>query len=96
MVQCIGVHLPRQETQVQSLVQEDPTCRGATKPTCHNYWVCALEPTRLEPVLRNKRSHCDESVHCNQEEPLLTATRESLHTATKTPRSQVNESSEKD
>ena len=25
-------------TQVWSLVQEDPTCRGATKPMCHNYW----------------------------------------------------------
>ena len=22
----------------------DPTCHRATKPTCHNYWVCALEP----------------------------------------------------
>ena len=26
-----------QETQVQSLVWEDPTCCGATKPVCHNY-----------------------------------------------------------
>ena len=25
-----------QGTQVQSLVWEDPTCRGATKPVCHN------------------------------------------------------------
>ncbi|XP_049572094.1 ubiquitin carboxyl-terminal hydrolase 4 isoform X11 [Orcinus orca] len=24
-------------TRIQSLVQEDPTCRGATKPVCHNY-----------------------------------------------------------
>ena len=22
---------------VQSLIQEDPTCCGATKPVCHNY-----------------------------------------------------------
>ena len=33
-----------QGTWVQSLVQEDPTCRGATKPMRHNYWACALEP----------------------------------------------------
>ena len=23
---------------------EDPTCHGASKPVCHNYWTCALEP----------------------------------------------------
>ena len=33
-----------QGTQVQSLVREDPTCRGATKPVRHNYWACALDP----------------------------------------------------
>ena len=33
-----------QETQVWWLVQEDPTSYGATKPMCHNYWACALEP----------------------------------------------------
>ena len=58
--------------RVQALVQEDPTCRGATKPMCYNYWVCALEPVShnywaqapqllkpmcLEPLLCNKRSH---------------------------------------
>ena len=37
--------LPMQGTQVQSLGREDPMCRGATKPMCHNYWACALEPT---------------------------------------------------
>ena len=31
-----------QEAQVQSLVQEDPTCHGATKPVNHNYRPCAL------------------------------------------------------
>ena len=66
-----------------SLVWEDPTCRGATKPVRHNYWACALEPAshnywaqvpqllkpvRLEPVLRNKRSHhSDKPVHRNEE-----------------------------
>ena len=26
-----------QGTRVQALVWEDPTCRGAAKPVCHNY-----------------------------------------------------------
>ena len=33
---------PDPGTRVQALIREDPTCRGATKPVCHNYW--ALEP----------------------------------------------------
>ena len=68
---------------VWSLGQEDPTCRGATKPVRHNYWACALEPSIhnywahvpqllkpacLEPVLRNKRSHRNEKpAHRNEE-----------------------------
>ena len=28
---------------VWALVQEDPTCHGATKPVRHNYWACAVE-----------------------------------------------------
>ena len=34
---------PMQETQVQSLVQEDPTCQGATKYAHHNYWAYGLQ-----------------------------------------------------
>ena len=34
-----------QGTRVRALVQEDPTCRGATKPMRHNYWACTLEST---------------------------------------------------
>ena len=37
--------LPTRGTQVRALVQEDPTCCGATRPVCHNYRACALEPT---------------------------------------------------
>ena len=33
-----------QGTRVRALAQEDPTCRGATKPVHHNYWACAVEP----------------------------------------------------
>ena len=42
--QWLRIHLPMQGTWVRALVQEDPTCHGATKPMCHNYWACALEP----------------------------------------------------
>ena len=37
-----------QETQVPSLVQEDPTCREAAKPVHHNYGACALEPGKQD------------------------------------------------
>ena len=48
VVQWLRVHLLMQGTRVQSLVQEDSTCCGATKPVCHNYGVhtprtCALQ-----------------------------------------------------
>ena len=84
VVQWLTIHLPMQGTWVRSLVWEDPTCCGATKPMCHNYWAWALEPashnywacmpqllkpTRLEPVLRKKRSHCDEKPTHNNEDP---------------------------
>ena len=41
-----------QETQVRSLIQEDPTMHGVAKPVHHNYWACALErdPQLLKPV----------------------------------------------
>ena len=64
-----------QGTQFWSLVQENSTCHGATKPMGHNYWAYALEPVsrnfwahvpqllkpmRLETMLCNKRSHWNE------------------------------------
>ena len=36
--------LPMQETWVQSLIQEDSICCGATKPVCHDHQTCALGP----------------------------------------------------
>ena len=54
--------------QFRSLVWEDLTCLGATKPV------------RLEPVLPSRRSRCNEKpAHCTREYLLLTTTRESLH-----------------
>ena len=38
-VQWLGVCLPMPGAQVRSLVQEDPTCRGATKPAHCNCWA---------------------------------------------------------
>ena len=37
VAQWLGIRLLMQGTRVRALVQEDPTCRGATKPVCHNY-----------------------------------------------------------
>ena len=65
VAQWLRICLSMQGTQVQSLVWEDPTGCGATKPTHHSYWVCALEPGNrncwgpwtLERMLSNKRHH---------------------------------------
>ena len=37
VAQWLRIRLSVQGTRVQALVREDPTCRGATKPVCHNY-----------------------------------------------------------
>ena len=37
VAQILKICLPMQGTQVRSLVHEDPTCLGATKPVRHNY-----------------------------------------------------------
>ena len=48
-----------------------------------------LRPMSLEPVLHNKGSHCNKKpVDHNEELPLLSATRESRHAATKMQSSQ--------
>ena len=63
-----------QGTQVWSLVREDSTYRGATKPEGHNYWVHALEPVvhrRSEPTEEPLR-------HKEEEEQPLATTTESL------------------
>ena len=53
----LGIRPPMQETRVRALVWEDPTCRGATKPACHSYWACALEPARHNKWAREPRPH---------------------------------------
>ena len=37
VVQWFRIHLPVQETRVQSMLWEDPTINKATKPLHHNY-----------------------------------------------------------
>ena len=56
VVQWLRICLPRQGTQVQSLVWEDSMCQGATESEYNNYWahmpsVCSLQqekPLRWE------------------------------------------------
>ena len=50
VVQWLRIRLPRQRTWVRALVREDPTCRGAAKPMCHNYWAWAHKPQLLKPM----------------------------------------------
>ena len=70
VAQWLRIRLPMQETRFWAVIREDPTCRGATKPVCHNYWECVPQlrkPARLELVL-HKRSHRNEKpAHCNKE-----------------------------
>ena len=37
LAQWLRICLPMQETRFRAVIWEDPTCRGATKPVCHNY-----------------------------------------------------------
>ena len=46
-VQWIRICLPTQWTRVWCLVQENPTCPGATKPVCHNYSARMLHALSL-------------------------------------------------
>ena len=68
MAQWLGICLLMQGTWVQALVQEDPTCCRAARPVCHSYWAYTLEPTHLEPVLQDERSHHNgRPAHGNEE-----------------------------
>ena len=69
VVQWLRIYLPTQETELQSLVQEEPTCHKATKPASHNYRAYILESMPC-----NKRTHCSETpqlekVHVKQQRP---------------------------
>ena len=61
VAQWLRICLPVQGTRVRSLVQEDPTYHGATKPVCQNYWACTTTTEACAP-----RAHAPQ-----QEKPLL-------------------------
>ena len=73
--------LPVQGTQVWSLVQEYPTGRKESRPMCHNYWACVLEPTSLnygapraltmEPTSLNYRAQAPQLLQPTCLEPVL-------------------------
>ena len=52
-----------QETQVRSLVWDDPTRCGATKPERDNYWVCAARAQEL----KRQKSVCPKALTPQQE-----------------------------
>ena len=68
-----------QGTQVQSLIQEDLTCHGATEPMHHSFSARALEP-----VLCNRRSHRNEKLaHGKQRGAPSSPQSEKAHAATR-------------
>ena len=78
-----------QETLVQSLIQEDPTCHGATKSMHHNHQACALESrseTAKELVCPGAPAPQQEESHRN-EQPAH-RNRRGAHAAAKTQHSQ--------
>ena len=60
VTQWLRICLPIQGTGVRALVREDPTCRGATKPVCHNYWSprawSPCSATREATAMRSPRT----------------------------------------
>ena len=83
LAQWLRIRLPIQGTRVRALVREDPTCCGATKPVCHNYWVWALEPAN-----HDYWAHVPQLLKPAHLEPLL-PTREA--TAMRSPRTETRE-----
>ena len=90
LVLWLRVHLAMQGSPVQSLVLKESTWLEATKPVCHNYWAHTLEPLSHshwslctpEPVLCNRRSHCNgNTAHCNYRLDPTPATRGSPRAA---------------
>ena len=74
-----------QGTQVQPLVQEDPTCRGETACEPQLLSLCALKP-----VLHNRRRLCSETRRLRtmiREQPPFTTMEKSLRAAVKTQHS---------
>ena len=76
VAQWLRICLPVQRTWVQSLVREDPTCHGATKPqllslhsraTSHNYWSSRA----IELMCCNYWAHALQLLKPTHLEPML-------------------------
>ena len=79
MAQWIRIHLP---VPVKTLVQEDSTWVKQLSPFATTSNPCVQ---LLKPMHHKKRSHCNEKpTHRNEEQALLSRTRESRTSATKT------------
>ena len=80
----IRIRLPMQGTQIRSLVQEDSTSYGATKPKHQNYWASAwqlLKFVHLEPTLHNWGGHPNEKPVHRKERPRSPLLEKAHHTS---------------
>ena len=78
VAQWLRICLPMQGTRVRSLIREDPTCRGATKPVRHNYWACAsgaCAPQQEAAIVRGPHTAMKSGPHLPQLEKALTQKR---------------------
>ena len=75
VAQWLRIYLPMQGTRVRALVWEDPTCRRATRPVCHNCWACAsgaCAPQQERPrIVRGPRTAMKRGPHLLQLEKAL-------------------------
>ena len=75
VVQQTWICLPMQGTWVESLVQEDTKCWGATEPTRLNLW----SPCTLEAVLWNKRSPCSRQLEKSSRAAAITQCKRTIN-----------------
>ena len=73
MAQWLRIHLPVQGTRVRALVQEEPTCHGATKPMRAPQLLSlrsgAHEPQLLSPRVTATEAHAPRAHASQQEQP---------------------------
>ena len=76
------IPLPMQETQVRSLIWEDPTRLGAVEPAHHNYWACAPDPGSPQATTTEARawSPCFATSEATAMRSSCTTTRERTQT----------------
>ena len=93
VTQWLRLCLPVRGPRVQSLIREDPTCHGATKSVCHNYWACVLESGSHNYWSLHARSPCSamreatamRSFCTTREWPLVSAAREKAASSSEDP-----------